>query len=120
MTNYIISISTEAFELCTNLLHISLPHNLSYTTITAKCFKGASKLRTIIIPSAITHINDAAFQHCTRLRIIIFEGIIPTVGNNAFNNIHSDAIIYFKSTDGSWTEGSTFPTTSIAVRQYPS
>ena len=78
--------------------NVYLPWGLSYsgndypvTTIASRAFAGDSVLTNIIIPSAVTNIEDGAFDMCTHLSSLQFDNgsALKSIGIEAFGSCYS-------------------------------
>ncbi len=65
------TISTEAFQQCSNLTNISLPETL--TTIGSYAFQSCYKLPSVIIHEQVNTINTYAFSFCYNLKTVTID-----------------------------------------------
>lgn len=110
LPNTITSIGVSAFEGCVNLNSINFDSLASLTQIGDNAFKGClnlevvdlsytkleainsiiadSGVKTIVLPTGVTTINNDAFKNCESLNNVNFEQLINlnTIGDNAFAN----------------------------------
>jgi hypothetical protein len=69
--------------------------NLGTSEIFETCFKGASNLEEVIMPTTLTKIADYAFQNCTSLKYVKLPGTLNGMGCNVFENCTSLTSIEF-------------------------
>jgi len=81
------SIEEQAFFLCTNLVGITIPSEV--TSIGGDAFRNTN-ITSVTIPKSVTSIGDAAFLGCTRLAsVTISEGNSLRIGRMAFQDCTS-------------------------------
>ena len=78
------AIDCGAFNLCTNLLSVTLP--ASVTSIEDGTFYGCTGLTDIVIPSSVTTIGDQAFLDCSSLKTLNIPSSVTYIGGKAFHN----------------------------------
>ncbi len=96
-------ITGKAFENCSNLVDITIPH--SVVVIGEFAFKSCNNLTSIINPDSVTHIRESAFQGCTNLISITIPESVTNFGYRPYENANgvlycyadSDAATYGKS-----------------------
>ena len=84
------NISANAFNNCTNLTDIKIPH--SVISIGDDSFKNCDSLTIIIIPDAVTDIGANAFKHCENLKTVILPNMLKNIDPYTFsdcNNLES-------------------------------
>ena len=79
----VVTIDSNAFYTCTNLLLNSLPSNL--TSIGTGAFYNCSKITVSSIPQGVRIIASQAFQDCKAITEMTFEGDITYIYTNAFS-----------------------------------
>ncbi len=67
-------IETESKTLALGGWNCVIPEDGSVTTIGVSAFENNGKLENIVIPKAITKIDDSAFQGCLNLRSVTYKG----------------------------------------------
>ena len=77
-----VKIGSGAFNLCTNLVSVALPSDL--TEIPQQCFSGCTSLSSISIPDTVTEIKDRAFENCTALSGVSLPSGVTKIGDHAF------------------------------------
>ncbi|MBE6703331.1 MAG: leucine-rich repeat domain-containing protein [Ruminococcaceae bacterium] len=79
-----IEIGQSAFNNCTELQSISLPHGTRW--IKTKAFFGCTSLATVSLPQTVQEIGESAFRDCTSLAAIRIPnpGMALTLGDAAF------------------------------------
>ena len=83
----IISISSCAFENCSNLTNITIPD--SVTSIGYGTFEDCTSLTSITIPDSVTSIEGSVFENCTSLTSITIPDGVTIIGNCGFNRCTS-------------------------------
>lgn len=83
----IISISSCAFENCSNLTNITIPD--SVTSIGYGTFEDCTSLTSITIPDGVTIIGECEFSGCTSLRNITIPDSVTIIGDLAFAGCES-------------------------------
>jgi len=103
-------IEPYAFACCPNLERFVVPHY--WTSVGG--FSGCIKLKEIILPPTITHIESSAFNGCTSLTEITIPASVIEIGNSAFLNSGLETVYClrkmppglgaqaFRSYDGEW------------------
>lgn len=81
------SIGQEAFLMCTNLVHISIPEGV--TSIGTQAFQGCSNLKYAILPQSLTSISSQVFTGCRGLEGINIPFGVTSIGYSAFRNCFS-------------------------------
>lgn len=76
----------------------SIPRNIQHILFsdsvkTLAGFDGCSKIRTLLIPASVIHIDDGCFANCTGLRHLTIEGN-TSIGKEAFANCKSLESVY--------------------------
>ena len=90
------TISTSAFEDCTNLRMVIFPDNGTYN-IEYRAFAGCTQLNYVYLPNSLTNIGDQAFDGCKRLKCgSIYASNSETI-KELLRNIKIDPIIYSSS-----------------------
>ena len=84
------SISTAAFNGCTNITSIVL--NDEVTTINSYAFQNCTKLESADIGTGLAALNSYAFYNCSALTSITIPYGVNTMGANAFTNCSSLSI----------------------------
>ena len=77
-----LGIADGAFDSCTGMTSIKLPHSL--TNIGSNAFYRCIGLTALAIPSAVTAIGDGAFNSCSGLTCIAIPGAVTSIGEYAF------------------------------------
>ncbi len=69
------------------------------TAVSAKAFKGKTKITKVVIGKNVKKIGKNAFYGCKKLKTIEIKGAkkLSTIGENAFKNISSSATIAVKT-----------------------
>ena len=83
----IISISSCAFENCSNLTNITIPD--SVTSIGYGTFEDCTSLTSITIPDSVTSIEGSVFENCTSLTSITIPDGVTIIGDCGFNRCTS-------------------------------
>ena len=83
----IISISSCAFENCSNLTNITIPD--SVTSIGYGTFEDCTSLTSITIPNGVTSIEGSVFENCTSLTSITIPDGVTIIGACGFNRCTS-------------------------------
>lgn len=78
----IISISSCAFENCSNLTNITIPD--SVTSIGYGTFEDCTSLTSITIPNGVTSIEGSVFEDCTSLTSITIPDSVASIGDYTF------------------------------------
>lgn len=78
----IVTISSCAFEGCTELTSIGLPNGL--VEIGSSAFSGCTNLETISFPSTLTTIKLSAFYGCSSLKSLVIPRSVQIIGDWAF------------------------------------
>ena len=81
------SISTSAFNGCTNLSSVTMPD--SVTTIGDNAFWYCSSLTCVIIPDSVTSIENNTFSYCTSLTSVTIPDSVTSIGSSAFRDCSS-------------------------------
>ena len=76
-------LGNEAFKGCTRIFDIDLSR-CNLAQIPSGCFIGCVKLRSVILPEALTTINASAFEN-TSLNFIDLPQAVKTIGVGAFS-----------------------------------
>ena len=85
------SVGTSAFEYCTNLESVVLPS--SVTVIGTDAFYGCVRLERVNLEEGLTTIYLRAFYNC-KLDTIIIPSTVTSIGNAAFKNNPTKAIVW--------------------------
>ena len=88
-------IGNSAFENCTSLTSITIPH--SVTSIGNDAFSGCASLTSIEIPDSVTEMGNDAFFGCSSLMtIVVAEGntIYSSLNGVLFNKVKTELICY--------------------------
>ncbi|MBQ8772552.1 MAG: leucine-rich repeat protein, partial [Clostridia bacterium] len=103
-TSYIVS----AIGTCTEIdLVIPAWHDGKQVTgIDSHALQNYEKLRSVIIPSAITYIGENAFKDCTSLERVIFQSAteIKSIGRGAFKGCISLTKVSYPRTQENWNK----------------
>lgn len=89
------TIGTSAFEGCSNLQSVTLPSSI--TTINTDAFYGCNKLANVNLHEGITTISLRAFWGCN-LDTIIIPSTVTSIGNAAFKGNPTKAIVWKPAT----------------------
>lgn len=81
ITNSVISIGDEAFDICENLTNVTIPN--SVTSIGNEVFQNCS-LVNVIIPDSVTSIGQYAFSGCFNLTSITIPNSVGNFGNYTY------------------------------------
>ena len=82
-----VSISSNAFTNCTNLVSVNIPN--SVVSIGSVAFYNCSSLTSITIPNSVTSLGDNAFSGCTGLSSVIMEINTPiSITGQTFRNVN--------------------------------
>lgn len=81
------TIGSDAFRSCNNLVSVSLPEGLQ--TIGSYAFNGCKSLPSLTIPRGVVTIGSYAFSSCTNLSTIVFPPTLKTIGSDAFYGCYS-------------------------------
>jgi len=76
------TIGNNAFNGCSGLTSINISNSVSW--ISPYAFNACSGLTSITIPSSVTSINDSVFVRCTNLTSVIIPNSVDTIHTNAF------------------------------------
>ena len=82
LPNTVTSVGDNAFAKCTNLAGIDLPDSLK--EIGQYAFTMCDKLTSVTIPDSVTSINQFAFYACTALETLRVGKSVTNIGENAF------------------------------------
>jgi hypothetical protein len=93
------TIDTNAFQNCSGLTLVTLPTNLSFTTINNYTFNSCSLIRTISIPSTVTRLGTYAFAS-SGLTSISIPSSVSTIDTNAFQGCTSLTSITLPTNSG--------------------
>ena len=78
------------FQGCTKLEEVTLAAQMNLQNL---AFDGCSKLKAIIIPSAITTIGEYCFRGCSSLKTITsLPTTPPTLSTGAFQGVSPDVV----------------------------
>ena len=92
ITYGVTSISAKAFRGNTKLKKVIIGQNV--TSIGNSAFEGCTALKSIVIPSKVSSIGKNVFKNCKKLKSIRIKGnFLTKVGKNAFKGIHAKAKI---------------------------
>lgn len=81
------SIGVRAFDDCTNLNSITIPH--SVTSIGDAAFEDCTNLNSITIPDGLISIEFSTFKNCSSLTSISIPDSVTSIGSNAFSGCSS-------------------------------
>ena len=81
------SIGDNAFGMCGNLTHVTIPD--SVTTIGAFAFDYCGSLTSITIPDSVTTIGDYAFESCRNLTSINIPNSVTSIADGTFYGCNS-------------------------------
>ena len=76
------SIGDDAFDLCSNLISVSIPNSI--TSIGAWAFNSCTGLTNIAIPNSVTTIGSGAFNSCVGLTDVTIPDSVTYIGYAAF------------------------------------
>ena len=82
--NSVTYIGYSAFEGCTNLISIEIPNSVTY--IGSSAFKGCTNLTSITIPNGVKEIYESTFLFCTSLTSVTIPSSLERIGEAAFYN----------------------------------
>ena len=85
-------ISDSAFDGCTSLCKVSLPHSI--TKVSNKAFHNCSSLYSIEIPEKVTHIGEYAFNGCSSLKNIKIPSSLSSIDISAFGGSYPCKNVY--------------------------
>ena len=77
-----VSISSAAFDGCSNLISITIPQSM--TSIGSGAFRNCTSLSSITLPEGVTSISDRVFERCFSLSSITLPEGVTSIGNLAF------------------------------------
>jgi hypothetical protein len=80
----ITSIVDFAFQLCSNLIGVTIPN--SVTSIGWSAFNGCTSLTNVTIPDSVTSIDSGAFNVCISLTSVNIPNSVTSIGSGAFSN----------------------------------
>lgn len=78
------AIGDETFSGCTALEEVIFEEGSNLTRIGVKSFEGCSKLKTFVIPPAVTGIEAGAFYNCSQLNITSLPEGVDNIAQYAF------------------------------------
>lgn len=83
------TISSKAFEGCTQLVFLTLPSGIK--SIEQSAFKDCTNLKRIEIPFSVEVIGSESFRNCTNLKSVTFQlgSQLSSLGSNVFNKSES-------------------------------
>ena len=92
-----VSITSEAFKDCSNLISVTLPSSIR--EIPSQAFYGCSGLTSITIPDGITFIDGWAFKNCSKLASINIPYSVKRMGQDVFTGTawfdnQPDGVVY--------------------------
>jgi hypothetical protein len=92
-----VAIASYAFSVCTSLISITFPENI--TSIGDYAFSSCRNLESITISENITSLGDSAFEGCTSLTGITIPVSVTFIGslaflNTAWLNSQPDGLVY--------------------------
>ena len=76
------SIGDGAFDDCTGLTSVTIPHGV--TSIGGEAFWGCTSLTSVTIPHGVTSIEGWAFGNCTSLTSVEIPNSVTSIGDGAF------------------------------------
>ncbi|MBO7593898.1 MAG: leucine-rich repeat protein [Salinivirgaceae bacterium] len=81
------SISSYAFEVCSNLKSVVVPN--SVTNIHSGAFADCNNLTSITIPNSVKKIGSGAFSGCSNLESVVISNSVTSIGNELFRGCAS-------------------------------
>ena len=88
----ILSIGSNAFSGCTNLISIDLSNmdmNTLGSSLGDNIFNGATNLKEVLLPKNMKSIPQSMFSGCVKLEEITIPDTVTTLGNSSFNGCSS-------------------------------
>ena len=89
------SISSRAFQGCTELTAVTIPNSI--ISIGDHAFSGCTGINSIIIPNSVSTIEAWAFSSCMYLTSITIPSSVSTIGNGAFSSCFRIASVNFNA-----------------------
>lgn len=96
----VLSIGTEAFQLCPSLKTVVIPDNVK--KLDSKAFMLCSNIASVTIGDGVESIGVNAFERCTKMTEVTIGSGVKTIGINAFDRCDSLTTAIFLNTS-SWT-----------------
>lgn len=105
--NSVISISEEAFSLCTSLSEVTFENDSNLQIIDKYAFRDNKKLLSIELPEGLEIINEHVFDGCELLKEVTIPSTVTEVNDYAFvdtpiGNRDEDAVIHFGGSPSKW------------------
>ncbi len=111
------SIPGSAFSGNTKLKTIMLPS--AVTTIGSSAFDGCTSLANVVFPDSLKTINSYAFRSCTSLATLLFPAFLQTVGSYAFDGCAGLSSIQFSDSLKTINTYAFRNCTSLTTLQFP-
>ena len=80
----VVSISSQAFADCKNLVSVSIPNSVMY--IEDAAFSGCEALEKVDMQYGVTRIGNSAFSHCNSLKSIVLPDSVEYISDYAFQH----------------------------------
>lgn len=84
---YKTTISTIAFQKCTNLKSVTISEGI--TSIGPNAFNGCTNLTSVTLPSSLTSMDYRVFYDCENLTDITLPDGLTSIGNRAFSGCNN-------------------------------
>ncbi|MBE6715617.1 MAG: hypothetical protein E7573_01705 [Ruminococcaceae bacterium] len=94
------NVGANAFRECTNLTSITIPN--SVTSIGSYAFDNCVNLKNVIIGDKVTSIEYGTFYGCTNLTSITIPNSVTNIDSVAFRNCINLTDVYYKGTQEEW------------------
>lgn len=78
----VVGIDEGAFEYCTNLQSVTLPHSI--TSIGNEAFASCYGLTSVDIPNSVTSIGESVFSWCHGLQSVTIPNSVTSMGSQVF------------------------------------
>ena len=80
-------IGAWAFNNCTNLVSVTIPHGV--TSIGNFAFSGCTDMTSLTIPNSVTSIGNWAFNHCDKMTAFDIPNGVTSIEDETFANCKS-------------------------------